>query len=154
MARGHQKFQSQQRNLKKQEELRKSKGSDQKAAAQKALTHKCVVCMALMPDVKTYKQHFESKHPKAALPAELVDMTRGHMKMQAKAKNLKKQEALKKSIGHDQKGACLKSLIYKCTVCMCQMMDKRSYKEHFLSKHPKQPLPAELEDVGTSSSAT
>lgn len=45
MARGHQKFQSQQRNLKKQEELRKSKGSDQKAAAQKALTHKCVVCM-------------------------------------------------------------------------------------------------------------
>lgn len=45
-------------------------------------------------------------------------MTRGHMKMQAKAKNLKKQEALKKSIGHDQKGACLKSLIYKCTVCM------------------------------------
>lgn len=45
-------------------------------------------------------------------------MTRGHMKMQAKAKNLKKQEALKKSVGHDQKGACLKSLIYKCTICM------------------------------------
>ncbi|VDK24959.1 unnamed protein product [Anisakis simplex] len=45
MARGHQKFQSQQRNLKKQEELRKQKGSDQKAAAQKALTHKCTVCM-------------------------------------------------------------------------------------------------------------
>lgn len=33
MARGHQKFQSQQKNLKKQEELRKSKGNDQKAAA-------------------------------------------------------------------------------------------------------------------------
>uniref|UniRef100_A0A915PU52 C2H2-type domain-containing protein n=1 Tax=Setaria digitata TaxID=48799 RepID=A0A915PU52_9BILA len=63
---------------------------------------------------------------------------------EAKAKNLKKQEALKKSVGHDQKGACLKSLIYKCTVCMAQMMDKRSYKEHFESKHPKNPLPAEL----------
>ncbi|VBB31033.1 unnamed protein product, partial [Acanthocheilonema viteae] len=25
-----------------------------------------------------------------------------------------------------------------------QMMDKRSYKEHFESKHPKSPLPAEL----------
>uniref|UniRef100_A0A8R1TSF6 4F5 domain-containing protein n=2 Tax=Onchocerca TaxID=6281 RepID=A0A8R1TSF6_ONCVO len=74
MARGHQKFQSQQKNLKKQEELRKSKGNDQKAAAIKALTHKCTVCMALMPDPKTYKQHFESKHPKAALPPELVNV--------------------------------------------------------------------------------
>ena len=25
-----------------------------------------------MPDPKTYKQHFESKHPKATLPAELA----------------------------------------------------------------------------------
>lgn len=45
MARGHQKFQSQQKNLKKQEELKKSKGNDQRAAAQKALIHKCSVCM-------------------------------------------------------------------------------------------------------------
>ncbi|VDM50984.1 unnamed protein product [Toxocara canis] len=82
-------------------------------------------------------------------------MTRGPMKMQAKAKNLKKQEAMKKSIGHDQKGACLKSLIYKCTVCMAQMMDKRSYKEHFQSKHPKNPLPPELVEAeqGEGSSA-
>ncbi|VDN21049.1 unnamed protein product [Gongylonema pulchrum] len=97
--------------------MKKSKGSDQKAAAQKALTHNLRA---------------------------LSKMTRGHMKMQAKAKNMKKQEALKKSVGHDQKGACLKSLIYKCTVCMAQMMDKRSYREHFESKHPKSPLPAEL----------
>ncbi|MCP9256984.1 hypothetical protein DINM_000212 [Dirofilaria immitis] len=62
------------KNLKKQEELKKSKGNDQKAAAIKALTHKCTVCMALMPDPKTYKQHFESKHPKAALPPELVNV--------------------------------------------------------------------------------
>lgn len=27
-----------------------------------------------MPDPKTYKQHFENKHPKNALPAELQDV--------------------------------------------------------------------------------
>ena len=27
-----------------------------------------------MPDPKTYKQHFESKHSKAPMPAELVDV--------------------------------------------------------------------------------
>ncbi|KAK0404791.1 hypothetical protein QR680_017629 [Steinernema hermaphroditum] len=74
MARGHQKIQSQQKNLKKQEAQKKGQGSDQKAAALKALVHKCSVCMAQMPDPKTYKQHFESKHPKAALPTELVDV--------------------------------------------------------------------------------
>lgn len=28
----------------------------------------------LMPDPKTYKQHFENKHPKNDLPAELKDV--------------------------------------------------------------------------------
>ncbi|KAL3989696.1 Zinc finger protein 706 [Acanthocheilonema viteae] len=77
MARGHQKFQSQQKNLKKQEELKKSKGSDQKAAAIKALTHKCTVCMAQMMDKRSYKEHFESKHPKSPLPAELMEQPEG-----------------------------------------------------------------------------
>lgn len=27
-----------------------------------------------MPDPKTFKQHFESKHPKSAMPPELVDV--------------------------------------------------------------------------------
>jgi len=74
MARGHQKIQSQQKNQKKQDELKKGKGMDQKTAAQAALHFKCVVCMSQMPDPKTYKQHFESKHPKAPMPAELVDV--------------------------------------------------------------------------------
>ena len=51
-----------------------STGHDQKKAAQKALLFVCSVCKAQMPDPKTYKQHFENKHPKAALPAELVDV--------------------------------------------------------------------------------
>jgi hypothetical protein len=43
-------------------------------AAAKALVHACVVCKAQMPDPKTYKQHFENKHPKAELPADLKDV--------------------------------------------------------------------------------
>lgn len=73
MARGHQKFQSQQKNAQKQEKLKKAQGGpDQKAAAKKALVFTCTVCRSQMPDPKTYKQHFESKHPKATLPPELA----------------------------------------------------------------------------------
>uniref|UniRef100_A0AC34RI03 Mitochondrial ribosomal protein L12 n=1 Tax=Panagrolaimus sp. JU765 TaxID=591449 RepID=A0AC34RI03_9BILA len=74
MARGHQKAQAQAKNQKKQEQMKKAQGSDQKTAALKALTHKCVVCFAMMPDPKTYRQHFESRHPKNTLPAELNDV--------------------------------------------------------------------------------
>uniref|UniRef100_A0A7E4UZ53 4F5 domain-containing protein n=1 Tax=Panagrellus redivivus TaxID=6233 RepID=A0A7E4UZ53_PANRE len=74
MARGHQKAQAQQKNAKKQEQLKKQAGSDQKTAALKALKHQCTVCMAMMPDPKTYRQHFESKHPKSPLPAELNEV--------------------------------------------------------------------------------
>ncbi len=44
MARGHQKIQSQQKNAKKQAEIKKSKGHDQKTAAKAALVFKCGVC--------------------------------------------------------------------------------------------------------------
>uniref|UniRef100_F6USR9 Zinc finger protein 706 n=1 Tax=Xenopus tropicalis TaxID=8364 RepID=F6USR9_XENTR len=72
MARGHQKIQSQQKNLKKQAEQKKKQGHDQKAAAKAALVFTCSVCRTQMPDPKTFKQHFESKHPKSPLPPELV----------------------------------------------------------------------------------
>ncbi|KAF6025744.1 znf706 [Bugula neritina] len=71
MARGHQKEQSKQKNAKKNEQLAKQKGhsaADQKKAAAAALTYSCTVCRSQMGDPKTYKQHFESKHPKAPLP--------------------------------------------------------------------------------------
>ncbi|XP_021178649.2 zinc finger protein 706 isoform X1 [Fundulus heteroclitus] len=71
MARGHQKIQSQQKNAKKQAEMKKSKGHDQKTAAKAALVFTCSVCKSQMPDPKTFKQHFESKHPKSPLPPEL-----------------------------------------------------------------------------------
>ncbi|KAM3596535.1 uncharacterized protein V6R79_016212 [Siganus canaliculatus] len=71
MARGHQKIQSQQKNAKKQAEMKKAKGHDQKTAAKAALVFTCLVCRSQMPDPKTFKQHFESKHPKSPLPPEL-----------------------------------------------------------------------------------
>ena len=74
MARGQQKIQSQVKNAKKLEQMRKANAVDQKTAAQKALHYKCIVCFAQMPDPKTYKQHFQNKHPKASVPAELVDV--------------------------------------------------------------------------------
>ena len=70
MARGQQKIQAQQKAAAKQAKMKKA-GVDQKAAAKKALVFTCPVCRTQMPDPKTYKQHFESKHPKQPLPAEL-----------------------------------------------------------------------------------
>ncbi|XP_028674715.1 zinc finger protein 706-like [Erpetoichthys calabaricus] len=74
MARGQQKIQSQQKNAKRQAEKKKQQGNDQKAAAKAALVFTCPVCRTQMPDPKTFKQHFESKHPKSPMPAELVDV--------------------------------------------------------------------------------
>ncbi|KAJ8020821.1 hypothetical protein HOLleu_40512 [Holothuria leucospilota] len=74
MARGQQKIQAQQKNAKDKEKKKKAAGSDQKASAAKALVHTCSVCRTQMPDPKTYKQHFENKHPKNPLPAELKDV--------------------------------------------------------------------------------
>ncbi|PAA48725.1 hypothetical protein BOX15_Mlig031822g1 [Macrostomum lignano] len=74
MARGHQKIQSQQKNAEKKAAMKKSQGSDQKKAAQKALVYTCTVCKAQIGDIKTYKMHFEAKHPKMELPADLKDV--------------------------------------------------------------------------------
>jgi ribosomal protein L44E len=69
MARGQQKIQAQQKNAEKMAKMKK--GTSQKASAAKALTYTCTICKTQMPDPKTYKQHFESKHPKSPLPPEL-----------------------------------------------------------------------------------
>jgi len=76
MARGQQKLQSQAKSQEKQAKMKKQQGhslQDQKAAAAKALTILCTVCKAQMPDPKTYRQHFENKHPKNTLPEDLKD---------------------------------------------------------------------------------
>lgn len=72
MARGQQKIQAQQKNAAKKAAA--SKKSDQRGAAKKALIFTCPVCRSQMPDPKTFKQHFESKHPKSPLPPELASI--------------------------------------------------------------------------------
>ncbi|KAG5675692.1 hypothetical protein PVAND_005576 [Polypedilum vanderplanki] len=77
MARGQQKLQSQAKAAEKNAKAKKAQGhslAEQQKAAQKALTIKCSICLSLMPDPKTYKQHFENKHPKNELPAELKEI--------------------------------------------------------------------------------
>uniref|UniRef100_A0A8C4QHF1 Zinc finger protein 706 n=1 Tax=Eptatretus burgeri TaxID=7764 RepID=A0A8C4QHF1_EPTBU len=74
MARGQQKIQSQQKSAKKHADKKKQQGHDQKTAAKAALVHTCTVCKAQMPDPKTYRQHFESKHPKVPLPSDLAEV--------------------------------------------------------------------------------
>ena len=44
---------------------------DKKKAAHEAKKTTCAVCSLAMPNAPTYKQHFESKHPKSPLPDEL-----------------------------------------------------------------------------------
>ncbi|KAK4871734.1 hypothetical protein RN001_015858 [Aquatica leii] len=77
MARGQQKLQSQAKAQEKLAKQKKQQGHNanlQKKAAQKALIFVCTVCKAQMPDPKTYKQHFQNKHPKNDLPSELQDV--------------------------------------------------------------------------------
>ncbi|XP_075209758.1 zinc finger protein 706-like [Lycorma delicatula] len=77
MARGQQKLQSQAKAAEKMAKQKKQQGhnaNEQKKAALKALVFVCTVCKAQMPDPKTYKQHFENKHPKNELPDELKNV--------------------------------------------------------------------------------
>lgn len=77
MARGQQKLQSQAKAAEKLAKQKKQQGHNantQKKAAQAALVHVCSVCKAQMPDPKTYKQHFENKHPKSELPDDLKEI--------------------------------------------------------------------------------
>jgi len=78
MARGQQKIQSQQKAAEKAAKLKKQEGNSlkaQKQAAAAGLKMTCSVCRSMMPDPKTYKQHFENKHPKNPLPAELKEVS-------------------------------------------------------------------------------
>merc|ERR1711971_782932 len=72
MARGQQKIQSQQKAQEKQAKLKKQ--ASRTATAAVGLKMSCKVCMAQMPDPKTYKQYFENKHSKMPLPDDLKDV--------------------------------------------------------------------------------
>lgn len=61
------------KNAEKQAKIKKGQGIDGKKTAAVALTWVCSECKSMMPDPKTYKQHFENKHPKKPLPDNLKD---------------------------------------------------------------------------------
>uniref|UniRef100_A0A8C7U8R2 Small EDRK-rich factor-like N-terminal domain-containing protein n=1 Tax=Oncorhynchus mykiss TaxID=8022 RepID=A0A8C7U8R2_ONCMY len=52
---------------------KKETAVDQKTADKAALAHTCPVCQ-VNADLKTFKQHFESKHPKTPMVPVLVDV--------------------------------------------------------------------------------
>ncbi|CAG2178125.1 unnamed protein product [Oppiella nova] len=74
-------------------------------------------------------------------------MARGQQKIQSQQKAGKKAADAKRAQGHDQKKAAQAALTYQCSVCKSQMPDPKTYKQHFVNKHPKVTLPEELKDV-------
>jgi len=74
-------------------------------------------------------------------------MARGQQKIQSQQKAAKKAQDVKRQQGHDQRTAAMKALIHTCTVCKAQMPDPKTYKQHFMNKHPKVAVPEELKDV-------
>jgi len=74
MARGQQKIQAQMKNAEKQAKLKKGRGIDTRKSAAAALTIVCCVCRSQIGDPKTYRQHFEAKHPKSPTPADLTEL--------------------------------------------------------------------------------
>eukprot|EP00056_Hartaetosiga_gracilis_P020248 m.18327 g.18327 ORF g.18327 m.18327 type:complete len:75 (-) comp8294_c0_seq2:185-409(-) len=74
MARGLAKVQSKEKAAKKAAKAKGQGKHDHKAARANQLKTQCIVCKTPISDVKAYKQHFEAKHPKAALPPELQSL--------------------------------------------------------------------------------
>jgi hypothetical protein len=68
-------------------------------------------------------------------------MVRGNAKAKAQEKNAKKQA--EKTTAKSTLGKTNESLVLKCSVCMAMMKNAKQLKDHFESKHPKAPLPAE-----------
>lgn len=123
MARGHQKIQSQQRNAKKQAEQKKAKGHDQKTAAKAALVFTCSVCRVSMGLIQEQKG---------------ISISCGNSVASDKYEMFC---CLDKSCVLTHLGDISPSFLQS------QMPDPKTFKQHFESKHPKSPLPPELEGV-------
>lgn len=124
MARGHQKIQSQQRNAKKQAEQKKAKGHDQKTAAKAALVFTCSVCKVSMRLTQEQKGLFISISCVNSAVSDRYEMF------------CYLEKSFVFSLG-DISRPFLQS----------QMPDPKTFKQHFESKHPKSPLPPELDGV-------
>ena len=70
MVRGHAKEQAKQKNAAAKAKAERS--GTQLGAADKAMNYTCVVCKTAMPGAVLLKMHYESKHPKDTIPAEIL----------------------------------------------------------------------------------
>ena len=68
MVRGHAKADAQQKNAKKLADMKKN--GSQLGMADKAMVYCCPTCKQQCPNVKLYKQHFDSKHPTECFPTQ------------------------------------------------------------------------------------
>jgi hypothetical protein len=68
MVRGHAKADAQQKNAKKLADMKKN--GSQLGMADKAMVSCCPTCKQQCPNVKLYKQHFDSKHPTECFPTQ------------------------------------------------------------------------------------
>lgn len=129
MARGHQKIQSQQKNAKKQAEMKKAKGHDQKTAAKAALVFTCLVCRVSIR-IRHFTFFFSSC---CSFDFFFLNICMKSLRF------LRDNEMIMLVL------FCLK---YFCSSFLqSQMPDPKTFKQHFESKHPKSPLPPELEGV-------
>lgn len=74
-------------------------------------------------------------------------MARGQQKIQAQQKNAERQAKLRKQKPGDSKKHAAAALKVTCAVCRSQMPDPKTYKDHFMNKHSKLPLPEELKAI-------
>ncbi|KAM9386184.1 zinc finger protein 706-like [Pholidichthys leucotaenia] len=70
-------------------------------------------------------------------------MALGQHKIQSQQKNAKKAAEKKKSQGADQKTAAQAALVH---ICLTQMPDPQTFKQHCESKHPNSPMLPEVVD--------
>lgn len=70
MARGHQAIESQQKNAKKQAQLKKQAAGGNKDSNLAQNKFACPACFLPMTGYPNFKTHFEAKHPKLPLPSE------------------------------------------------------------------------------------
>ena len=69
MVRGHAKADAQARAAKKAESSKKA--GSQRGQAERAMNTQCPICKQQMPTPKQLKDHYDSRHPRDALPAEI-----------------------------------------------------------------------------------
>eukprot|EP00211_Chloroparvula_japonica_P019369 CAMPEP_0119131098 /NCGR_PEP_ID=MMETSP1310-20130426/9431_1 /TAXON_ID=464262 /ORGANISM="Genus nov. species nov., Strain RCC2339" /LENGTH=70 /DNA_ID=CAMNT_0007121651 /DNA_START=56 /DNA_END=268 /DNA_ORIENTATION=- len=70
-------------------------------------------------------------------------MARGHQKALAQQKNAaKKAKQKKKNDGKSQA-----EIKHSCHICKTPCTGVKVYRDHFVAKHPKEPLPEELKDL-------